>query len=166
MPTARTFLVTGAAGFIGSHLSGLLLSRGHRVLAIDDLSTGSMDNLTALLPQPHFRFAHASITDAIVMDRLMSEAEVVVHLAAAVGVQLVIDHPVRTIETNIIGTEAVLRAALRYRCRTLIASTSEVYGKGSRLPFSEDDDVLLGATAKRRWGYAASKMVDEFLGSP
>ncbi len=157
-------LVTGGAGFIGSHLADALLDAGYRVLAIDDLSTGSLDNIAHLIGNPNFHFARASITDAIVLDRLASQVGVVFHLAAAVGVQLIVEHPVHTIETNIMGTEAVLQTALRYGCRTLLASTSEVYGKGSKIPFSEEDDVLLGATDKSRWAYAASKMVDEFLG--
>ncbi|HEU5102643.1 MAG TPA: NAD-dependent epimerase/dehydratase family protein [Roseiflexaceae bacterium] len=162
--TARTFLITGGAGFIGSHLADELIARGHRVLAIDNLSTGSLHNIAHLLHHPLFHFARASIIDATVMDRLASDVDVIIHLAAAVGVQLIIEHPVHTIETNIMGTEAVLKSALRYRCRVLLASTSEVYGKGSRIPFSEQDDVLLGATGVSRWAYAASKMVDEFLG--
>ncbi len=160
----RTFLITGGAGFIGSHLAEAILAGGGRVLAIDDLSTGALDNISGLLDHPDFRFARASITDQVVLERLASESDVVIHLAAAVGVQLIVEHPVRTIETNVVGTEEVLRAALRYDCRVLLASTSEVYGKGSRFPFAEEDDVLLGATSRSRWGYAASKMVDEFLG--
>ena len=159
----QTYLVTGGAGFIGSHLIESLLAEGHRVLAIDDLSTGRSDNLTGVEAHPNFHFARAPITDTLVLDRLTSEADVVIHLAAAVGVKLIVEHPVRTIETNVNGTDHVLRAALRYNCRVLVASTSEVYGKGSKIPFAEDDDVLLGATQKSRWSYAASKMVDEFL---
>ena len=160
----RTFLLTGGAGFIGSHLAERILAGGGTVLAIDDLSTGSMDNISALLNHPAFRFARASITDAVVLERMASEADVVVHLAAAVGVNLIVEYPVQTIETNVMGTEGVLRAGLRYGCRVLLASTSEVYGKGSEIPFEEEDDVLLGATSRSRWGYAASKMVNEFLG--
>jgi UDP-glucose 4-epimerase len=163
-PEPITWLVTGAAGFIGSHLTEALLGRGARVLGLDNLSTGRMGNIAHVLDHPGFHFARASLEDEIVLDRLASEADVIVHLAAAVGVELIVEHPVNTIETNVLGSEAVLRAALRYRCRVLLASTSEVYGKGSRIPFSEDDDVLLGPTNKSRWGYAASKMVDEFLG--
>ncbi len=159
-----TFLITGGAGFIGSHLAEALLARGHRVLAMDNLSTGRFENIAHLLENPNFHFARANIANEIVLDRLASEADVIVHLAAAVGVQLIVEHPVHTIETNIMGTEYVLKSALRYGCRVLIASTSEVYGKGSKLPFSEEDDVLLGATSRSRWAYAASKMVDEFLG--
>jgi UDP-glucose 4-epimerase len=158
-----TCLITGGAGFIGSHLADALIAGGHRVLAIDDLSTGRLDNITHLIGQPSFHLARANITDEIVMDRLASQADIIFHMAAAVGVKLIVEHPVHTIETNIMGTEAVLKSALRYGCRVLIASTSEVYGKGSKIPFSEEDDVLLGATSKSRWAYAASKMVDEFL---
>lgn len=160
----KTYLITGGAGFIGSHLADALLAEGHRVLAIDNLSTGSLTNVAHLANEPHFHFARANITDEIVMDRMASQADVIVHLAAAVGVKLIVEHPVHTIETNVMGTEMVLKSALRYGCRVLIASTSEVYGKGSKIPFSEEDDVLLGATSKSRWAYAASKMVDEFLG--
>ena len=157
------YLVTGGAGFIGSHLIETLLTQGNEVYAIDDLSTGSLENISHLNPNPRFHFIRADIRDSIVMDRLCSEVEVVVHLAAAVGVMLIVEHPVHTIETNVGGTEAVLKAALRYNCRVLIASTSEVYGEGYHIPFNEEDDVLLGATSKSRWAYAGSKMVDEFL---
>ena len=159
----RTYLVTGGAGFIGSHLIESLLAAGHRVFAIDDLSTGQARNLEPLRRHPNFHFARAKVTDSIILDRLSSQSDVIIHLAAAVGVKLIVDHPVRTIETNVNGTEEVLKAALHYDCRVLIASTSEVYGKGSRIPFAEDDDVLLGSTMKNRWAYAASKMIDEFL---
>tara|TARA_Y100000758_G_scaffold238886_1_gene175011 strand:+ start:1796 stop:2779 length:984 start_codon:yes stop_codon:yes gene_type:complete len=160
----RTFFLTGGAGFIGSHLTEAILAGGDRVLAIDNLATGSMDNVTHFLGHPNHRFEQASITDRAVMEQMASEADVIVHLAAAVGVKLIVEHPVQTIETNVMGTEEVLRVALGNKCRVLIASTSEVYGKGSKFPFAEEDDVLLGATSKSRWGYAASKMVDEFLG--
>ena len=159
-----TVLVTGGAGFIGSHLAERLLALGHRVVVLDDLSTGRMRNIEPLLAHPSFQFVRASVTDELVMDRLASQAQIIVHLAAAVGVMLVVERPVHTIETNIAGTEIVLRTAHRHACRVLLASTSEVYGKGVKLPFNESDDVLIGATDKSRWGYAASKMVDEFLG--
>jgi UDP-glucose 4-epimerase len=158
-----TCLITGGAGFIGSHLAEALLAEGHRILVLDDLSTGRWENIAHLASNPRFHFARASIDEVVVLDRMASESQVIFHLAAAVGVKLIVERPVHTIETNIRGTERVLDAALRYRCRTLITSTSEVYGKGSRVPFSEEDDVLLGPTSKSRWGYAASKMVDEFL---
>ena len=160
---AKTYLVTGGAGFIGSHLVESLLAAGHRVFALDNLSTGRAANLDAVRRHPNFHLARAGVTDAIVLDRLASQSDVVIHLAAAVGVKLIVDHPVETIEINVNGTEAVLKAALHYECRVVIASTSEVYGKGSRIPFAEDDDVLLGSTMKSRWSYAASKMIDEFL---
>lgn len=161
--SSKTYLITGGAGFIGSHLSEYLVAQGNRVLVIDNLSTGRLSNIERLLEHPNFHFARADITDGMVLDRLASESDIIVHLAAAVGVQLIIEHPVHTIRTNINGTEAVLEAALRYGCRILIASTSEVYGKGSKFPFGEEDDLLLGASSKSRWAYAASKLVDEFL---
>lgn len=161
---ALTYLVTGGAGFIGSHLIETLLAQGHRVLAMDDFSTGRPANIQHLVGHPDFHFARANINDGIVLDRLTSQADVVVHLAAAVGVKLIVEDPVHTIEDNVLGTEVVLKAALRYGRRVLIASTSEVYGKGVKVPFNEEDDVVLGSTSKNRWAYAASKMVDEFLG--
>ncbi len=159
----KQILITGGAGFIGSHLAEVMLSQGHHVTVIDDLSTGRMENIEPLVSHPRFRFAIASITNEVVMDRLASECDTIIHLAAAVGVMLIVEKPVHTIETNVMGTEAVLKAALRYRAKVLIASTSEVYGKGNHVPFREDDDVVLGPTLRSRWAYAASKMVDEFL---
>lgn len=157
------YLITGGAGFIGSHLADALVKDGNRVVAIDDLSTGNLENIAHLIGSPNFRFIRASITDGIDLHQFASQADVIIHLAAAVGVKFIVEHPVHTVETNINGTERVLKAALPYNCRVLIASTSEVYGKGSKIPFREDDDVVLGATTKSRWAYAASKMVDEFL---
>jgi UDP-glucose 4-epimerase len=159
-----TYLITGGAGFIGSHLADALLAAGHRVLAIDDLSTGSPDNVAHLAQNPNFHLARTHVTNRIVLDRLTSQSDVVFHLAAAVGVSLVVEHTARTIETNVMGTDEVLKAARRYGCRVLLASTSEVYGKGSAIPFGEEDDVILGPTSRSRWAYAASKMIDEFLG--
>ncbi len=158
-------LITGGAGFIGSHLAEALLDQGCRVTIIDDLSTGCFDNIGHLAERraPEFRFAIDSITNETVLDRLASECDVIYHLAATVGVKLIVEHPVHTIETNVMGTEAVLNAAVRYRAKVLVASTSEVYGKGNHLPFAEGDDVTLGPTSRSRWAYAASKMVDEFL---
>lgn len=162
-PTMTRALITGGAGFIGSHLAEALLARGHHVTIIDDLSTGSLANVQHLIGHERFRFAIETIRNEMVLDRLASDCDVIFHLAAAVGVQLIIQNPVHTIETNVMGTEAVLKAALRYRVKVLIASTSEVYGKSERVPYSEDDDVVLGPTVRNRWAYAASKMVDEFL---
>lgn len=157
-------LITGGAGFIGSHLAEALLAGGHHVTVVDDLSTGRFENIAHLPDNPQFSFAIETITNETVMDRLVSECDVIFHLAAAVGVKLIVERPVHTIETNIMGTEVVLRLANRYRRKVLIASTSEVYGKGVRVPFNEDDDRVIGPTSKSRWAYAASKAVDEFLG--
>lgn len=157
------YLITGGAGFIGSHLAESLLTQGHIVTVIDNLSTGRFENIQHLVDHPSFHFAIDTITNEVVLDRLASECDVIFHLAAAVGVKLIVENPVHTIETNIGGTESVLKAALRYRAKVLIASTSEVYGKGNRIPFCENDDVLLGPTIHNRWAYAASKMMDEFL---
>lgn len=157
------FLVTGGAGFIGSHLSENLLGSGHSVVAIDDLSTGRMQNVNALSPNEKFQLVVESITNTTVMDRLVSECDIIVHLAAAVGVELIVRSPVHTIETNVMGTENVLRTARRYRKKVLVASTSEIYGKLTNVPFSEDDDSLIGATTHHRWAYATSKALDEFL---
>jgi UDP-glucose 4-epimerase len=156
-------LITGGAGFIGSHLAEHLLDAGWQVAILDNLSTGRFENIAHLVGRPGFSFAIDSITNTMVLDRLASESQVIVHLAAAVGVKLVVEQPVHTIETNIMGTEAVMRAAARYRTKVIVASTSEVYGKGVRVPFREDDDVVLGPSSRNRWAYAASKMVDEFL---
>jgi UDP-glucose 4-epimerase len=156
-------LVTGGAGFIGSHLCELLLHNGHNVVAIDDLSTGRLENIHHLRPLPSFQFVRETIMNNQVLDRLTSEADIVIHLAAAVGVKLIVENPVRTIVTNIMGTEAVLTTANRYGCKVLLASTSEVYGKGVKVPFSEEDDRLMGSTTHSRWAYATSKAVDEFL---
>ena len=160
----ENYLITGGAGFIGSHLCEYLVHKGHRVVAIDDLSTGRLENIQHLLPLPSFHFVRETINNTQVLDRLASEAEIVIHLAAAVGVKLIVEEPVRTIKTNIMGTEEVLTTANRYGCKVLIASTSEVYGKGVKVPFSEEDDSLMGPTVNSRWAYATSKAVDEFLG--
>jgi len=156
-------LVTGGAGFIGSHLAEALLSQGHHVTVVDDLSTGRFRNIAHLTEHPMFSFAIETITNETVMDRLASQCDVIFHLAAAVGVRLIVEQPVHTIETNVLGTDMVLRLAHRYRPKVLIASTSEVYGKGVRVPFGEEDDRLIGPTSKSRWAYATSKAVDEFL---
>lgn len=157
-------LVTGGAGFIGSHLCEALLQQPYQVTAIDDLSTGRLENIEHLRQQPNFQFVRETILNAQVLDRLCSQADLVIHLAAAVGVKLIVEDPVRTIKTNIIGTEAVFETANRYGSKVMLASTSEVYGKGVSVPFSEDDDSLIGPTTHSRWSYATSKAVDEFLG--
>jgi len=160
---ATTHLITGGAGFIGSHLTEVLLARGDHVLALDDLSTGSLDNIRGALGHPAYQFAEGSVSDTGTVGELAAQAQTVFHLAAAVGVQLIVEHPVHTIVTNVMGTEVVLDAARQHGCRVVLASSSEVYGKGAKVPFSEDDDVLLGPTSRSRWSYATSKMVDEFL---
>jgi UDP-glucose 4-epimerase len=158
------YLITGGAGFIGSHLTEALLGQGHRVTIIDNLSTGRFDNVAHLAEHPNFRFAIDTITNDVVMDRLGSECDTIFHLAAAVGVELIVQDPVHVIETNILGTHAVLKVASRYRKKVLVASTSEIYGKNTQVPFGEDDDRTLGPTTKSRWSYSTSKAVDEFLG--
>jgi len=157
-------LVTGGAGFIGSHLCELLVHNGHTVVAIDNLSTGRLDNISHLLPMPGFLFVRETITNSLVLDRLTSEADIIIHLAAVVGVKLIVEDPVNTIATNIMGTEAVLTTANRYGCKVMLASTSEVYGKGFKVPFNEEDDCVMGPTSHSRWAYATSKAIDEFLG--
>jgi UDP-glucose 4-epimerase len=162
-PGPRHYLITGGAGFIGSHLAEVLLERGHRVTAIDDLSTGRFQNIAHLVDHACFRYAIDTITNEVVMDRLVSECDVVIHLAAAVGVELIIKDPVHVIETNILGSRAVLQVASRYRKKVLLASTSEIYGKSTSVPFDEDDDRVVGPPTKARWSYSSSKAVDEFL---
>src|SRR6267378_1840631 len=156
-------LITGGAGFIGSHLAESLIARGASVTAIDDLSTGRYSNIAHLEEHPGFRFVYESVTSETVMDRLVSECNLIFHLAAAVGVNLIIKNPVQTIETNVLGTEAVLRLARRYQKKMLFASTSEIYGKSDNHPYEENDDRVLGPTTRGRWAYAESKALDEFL---
>lgn len=156
-------LITGGAGFIGSHLSDYLLSRGHYVSVIDDLSTGSMENIREAKENGRFQYCIDTIFDKPLLAELIDDAEVVFHLAAAVGVLNIVESPVRTIETNVGGSELVLELAAKKKKRVLIASTSEVYGKSTKLPFSEEDDLVLGPTTKGRWSYACSKAIDEFL---
>src|SRR5690554_5435604 len=156
-------LITGGAGFIGSHLAELLLEKGSEVTIIDNLSTGRFENIAHLTGDPRFHYAIEDIRHAPVLDRLVSMCDVVYHLAAAVGVFAIVHSPIDTLEINVGGTEVVLQTARRYRKKVLIASTSEVYGKGVKVPFS-DDDRILGPTTKSRWSYAASKELDEFLG--
>lgn len=159
----KKVLITGGAGFIGSHLADVYLARGYHVTALDNLSTGRLENIAHLMGRPDFKFVRDSIENRSVLDRLASEADILVHLAAAVGVSLILNDPVRGIETNIRGSEEVLKVSLRYGLRTLLASSSEVYGKGAKVPFTEDDDVVLGNTGLMRWSYAISKMADEAL---
>ncbi len=156
-------LITGGAGFVGSHLAEALLQRGQHVTIIDDLSTGRMENFAHIRAFPHFRFAIETIMNEAVMDRLVSECDMIYHLASAVGVELIVNRPVEVIERCILGSEVVLKIANRYKKKVLITSTSEVYGKSSKVPFSEDDDRLLGPTTKSRWSYSCSKAIDEFL---
>lgn len=157
------YLITGGAGFIGSHLSDLLLGRGDQVTVIDDLSTGSMRNIAHLRSHPQFSYIIDDVNNRRVTAELVDEADAIFHLAAAVGVQLIVDDPIRTIETNIRCTEVILDLAAKKKKKVMIASTSEVYGKTDKLPFRESGDLVLGPTSKSRWNYAASKMVDEFL---
>jgi UDP-glucose 4-epimerase len=156
-------LITGGAGFIGSHLSDKLLAEGHEVTVIDDLSTGRYSNIAHLEDRPGFRLIIESVLNAGLMERLIRETDRVYHMASAVGVRLIMEQPVKTIETIFHGTDAVLKYCSRYRKRVLIPSTSEVYGKGITVPFSEDDDLLTGGTDKHRWAYACAKTLDEFL---
>lgn len=156
-------LITGGAGFIGSHLSDYLLGQGHHVTIIDDLSTGSMENIREAKENGRFQYCIETIFDKPLLAELIDDAEVVFHLAAAVGVLNIVESPVRTIETNVGGSELVLELAAKKKKRVLIASTSEVYGKSTKFPFSEEDDLVLGPTTKGRWSYACSKAIDEFL---
>lgn len=156
-------LLTGGAGFIGSHLSELYLGRGDTVHVIDDLSTGAAANIAHLKKHERFGYTVDSVTNVPLLAELIDDADVVVHLAAAVGVKLIVSSPVHTIETNIRGTEIVLSLANKKKKPVLVASTSEVYGKASKVPFHEDDDLVIGATTKGRWAYACSKAIDEFL---
>ena len=157
------YLITGGAGFIGSHLAEALLAEGHEVWAFDDLSTGAADNVAALRPNPKFRLVVDTLFSAPHVAELIDQADVVFHLAASVGVFQIVESPVRTIETNIRGTEIVLFNAAKKKKLTVVASTSEVYGKSAKVPFSEEDDCVIGPSSKGRWSYAASKLVDEFL---
>ena len=158
------FLITGGAGFIGSHLADELLRRDHRVHVLDDLSTGSIDNIRHLKDRPGFSYTIESAMGAPLVAELVDEADVIYHLAAAVGVELIVESPVRTIETNVHCTEVLLTQANKKKKPVFIASTSEVYGKGEKLPFREDGDLLLGPTNMGRWAYACSKALDEYLG--
>ena len=156
-------LITGGAGFIGSHLAETLLAGGHSVAVIDDLSTGAFDNIAHLKGRPGFSYTIDTIMHEPVLAELVDQCDVVYHLAAAVGVRLIVEAPVRTIETNVHGTEVVLTHAAKKQRTVVVASTSEVYGKSDDVPFREDGDIALGPTVKHRWAYACSKALDEFL---
>jgi UDP-glucose 4-epimerase len=156
-------LITGGAGFIGSHLSEALLNAGHEVDIIDNLSTGSIRNVGHLKSNPRFRYTIDTLTNEPLLAELIDRNDVVFHFAAAVGVKLIVEEPVHTIETNVHGTEVVLKHANKKRKKVVIASTSEVYGKSADVPFREDADLVMGATVKHRWAYACSKAIDEFL---
>ncbi|MCC6240925.1 MAG: GDP-mannose 4,6-dehydratase [Phycisphaerales bacterium] len=161
---AERFLITGGAGFIGSHLAQHLLSLGHTVVALDNLSTGRIENIQPLLGHKNFQFVRDTVENETTVNHLVAGASHVFHLASAVGVQLIVDEPVRTIRTIVRGTEIVLEAAFRFNRPVLITSSSEVYGKGARVPFCEEDDVVMGPTHHARWCYAYAKGIDEFLG--
>jgi UDP-glucose 4-epimerase len=156
-------LITGGAGFIGSHLAEALLAQGDEVDVLDDLSTGRIENLQTVQGHPRFALHVGSVRDEALVRKLVTAVDVVYHLAAAVGVRLILEQPVETIATNIVGTEMVLRAAAPQLTRVVVASTSEVYGKNDQVPLSEEDDRVLGPTTKSRWSYACSKAIDEFL---
>jgi nucleoside-diphosphate-sugar epimerase len=157
------YLITGGAGFIGSHLAEALLARGDEVFILDDLSTGSVENIRHLKTHTRFHYLFDSITNKHLLAELVDESDVVFHLAAAVGVRLIVESPVRTLETNVYGTQLVLDASSKKKKLVFTASTSEVYGKSEKVPFREDADLVLGPTTKGRWSYAASKALDEFL---
>ncbi len=157
------YLITGGAGFVGSHLADKLLSENHEITIIDDLSTGRYSNIEHLEGQDGVRILIDTVLHEKLMEELIRDSDRVFHLASAVGVKLIMEHPVKTIETIFGGTDVVLRQCARYRKRVLIPSTSEVYGKGTSVPFREEDDVLTGATSKHRWAYACAKSLDEFL---
>ena len=163
-PPKKVFLVTGGAGFVGSHLIERLLGAGNRTIALDNLSTGRTSNLSFAENDPRFDLVVGDVTDAPVVEELTKSVDTVFHLAAAVGVKLILSDAIRSLKTNVSGTETVLQACARHGTKVLIASTSEVYGKSASLPQREDDDVLLGPTSCTRWSYAASKMLDEFIG--
>ncbi|HZP48459.1 MAG TPA: NAD-dependent epimerase/dehydratase family protein [Vicinamibacterales bacterium] len=156
-------LITGGAGFIGSHLSEALLAGGHDVLILDNLSTGSIDNIAHLKGRPGFEYFIDSVDNEPLLAELIDRSDVVFHFAAAVGVKLIVEQPVHTIETNVHGTEVVLKHANKKKKLVVVASTSEVYGKSNEFPFREDSDLVLGPTPKHRWAYACSKAIDEFL---
>jgi UDP-glucose 4-epimerase len=158
------YLVTGGAGFIGSHMSQRLLKRGDQVVVLDNVSTGSDENISSIRAEPGFEFVHGSVLDQMLVEELVADVDVVVHLAAAVGVRLIIDQPLKSLITNIRGSENILEAAWKHGARTLVTSTSEIYGKNSSVPLSETDDRILGPPSVARWAYSTSKAVDEILG--
>ena len=160
---SRSYLVTGGAGFIGSHLVEALLERGERVVAFDNLSTGRLRNLDHIGSHPNLTFVQGSVLDELAVDRLMHQCENVVHLAAAVGVRLIVDEPLHSFTTNIRGSETVIESAFRHRRPILVASTSEIYGKNTDVPLKEDDDRILGSPTVARWAYSTAKAVDEIL---
>lgn len=162
-PHKTCALITGGAGFIGSHLAEYLIDQGQKVHVVDDLSTGSIENLDSLRKHPDFGHTVADVRDEPLLAELVDRADVVYHLAAAVGVRLIVENPVRTIETNIGCTEVILKLANKKRKKVVLASTSEVYGKTETVPFKEDNDLVMGPTKKARWSYACSKAIDEFL---
>lgn len=157
------FLITGGAGFVGSHLSERLLGQGHEVIAVDDLSTGNVENIAGFRQHPRYTFHAETIFNRRFMAELVDYSDAVFHLAAAVGVKRIVEFPVQTIETNVAGSEIVLSLAAKKNRRVVITSTSEVYGKSTKLPFNESDDLVLGSSYHSRWGYACSKAIDEFL---
>ena len=156
-------LITGGAGFIGSHLADAYIKRGDHVYVIDDLSTGKIENIQHLKGHSHFHYTIESVHNQPVTAELVDQCDVIFHLAAAVGVKLIVESPVRTIETNVRGTEVILSLANKKKKKVLLASTSEVYGLSSDVPFREDGNLVMGATTKGRWSYACSKAIDEFL---
>ena len=156
-------LITGGAGFIGSHLADELLAQGHEAMVLDNLSTGSIENIAHLKGRPGFAYTIDSVTNESLLAELIDQNDVVFHLAAAVGVKLIVEQPVHTIETNVHGTEVVLKHANKKKKLVFVASTSEVYGKSTDVPFREGADLVLGATVRHRWAYACSKLLDEFL---
>jgi len=160
----KKMLITGGAGFVGSFLSEHLLDRGYAVLAVDNLSTGKLENIAHLKSNPDFELITGSIMNESLMDELIAQTETVFHLAAAVGVRLIIERPVETIETNILGTEIIYKMVNKYKKKVVITSTSEIYGKNNEIPFNEMADSVYGPTVKSRWSYACSKAIDEFLG--
>jgi UDP-glucose 4-epimerase len=160
-----SYLVTGGSGFIGSHLVDALLARGDYVVALDNLSTGRLANLSRAMEYSRFRFVHGSVLDELMVDELVNTCDTVIHLAAAVGVKLIIEQPLRSVTTNIRGSEIVIGSAHRYRCKILMMSTSEIYGKNGSGPLSESSDRILGAPSQARWAYSTAKAVDEILAS-